>query len=343
MLPSPRRRSAPREVDAHGRIPRCRCPVSTWVEVDLDRFAANLAAVRGVDGARRGDPPGRQGRCLRSRRGRDGGGGRARGVRAPRRRHAARGHPASPGRLPAPDRRAVAAASERDRRGDRARPEPTVVRSRVRARAVRGGRAAGARRALPRRGRHRHGPNRRARRGGRGVPRRAVRAAGDPPREPLHALSRRRRRGPRRSRTSRSRASARCSTGSRRAACGRRACTPRTAPARCNVPDGAIRLAARRACSPTDTCRRHARRTLPLQPVMSFKSRLVQVRDLPAGTPISYARTFIDATRVAASASCRWATGTATRGCSRTAARCWCAARACRSWAASPWTSRWST
>jgi alanine racemase len=32
---------------------------------------------------------------------------------------------------------------------------------------------------------------------------------------------------------------------------------------------------------------------LPLQPVMSFKSRLVQVRDLPAGVPVSYARTFV--------------------------------------------------
>jgi alanine racemase len=30
---------------------------------------------------------------------------------------------------------------------------------------------------------------------------------------------------------------------------------------------------------------------LPLQPVMSFRSRLVQVRDLPAGANISYART----------------------------------------------------
>ncbi len=28
-------------------------PVSTWVEIDLDRFAANLAAVRGIDGGRR--------------------------------------------------------------------------------------------------------------------------------------------------------------------------------------------------------------------------------------------------------------------------------------------------
>ena len=27
-------------------------PVSTWVEIDLDRFAANLAAIRGIDGAR---------------------------------------------------------------------------------------------------------------------------------------------------------------------------------------------------------------------------------------------------------------------------------------------------
>jgi alanine racemase len=32
---------------------------------------------------------------------------------------------------------------------------------------------------------------------------------------------------------------------------------------------------------------------VPVLPVMSFKSRLVQVRDLPAGTPISYARTFV--------------------------------------------------
>jgi alanine racemase len=35
------------------------------------------------------------------------------------------------------------------------------------------------------------------------------------------------------------------------------------------------------------------RGTVPVLPVMSFKSRLVQVRDLPAGTPISYARTFV--------------------------------------------------
>jgi alanine racemase len=32
---------------------------------------------------------------------------------------------------------------------------------------------------------------------------------------------------------------------------------------------------------------------LKVEPVMSFKSRLVQVRELPAGTPISYARTFV--------------------------------------------------
>jgi alanine racemase len=32
---------------------------------------------------------------------------------------------------------------------------------------------------------------------------------------------------------------------------------------------------------------------LALEPVMAFKSRLVQVRDLPAGTPISYSRTFV--------------------------------------------------
>ncbi len=32
---------------------------------------------------------------------------------------------------------------------------------------------------------------------------------------------------------------------------------------------------------------------LPVQPVMSFKSRIVQLREHPAGTPISYARTFV--------------------------------------------------
>lgn len=37
----------------------------------------------------------------------------------------------------------------------------------------------------------------------------------------------------------------------------------------------------------------HARHAPELRPVMSFKSRLVQVRDLPAGTPISYGRTFV--------------------------------------------------
>jgi alanine racemase len=35
-----------------------------------------------------------------------------------------------------------------------------------------------------------------------------------------------------------------------------------------------------------------ARAHLPLQPVMAFKSRLVQVRDLPAGVPVSYGRTW---------------------------------------------------
>src|SRR5262249_46164546 len=30
-----------------------------------------------------------------------------------------------------------------------------------------------------------------------------------------------------------------------------------------------------------------------LKPVMAFKSRLAQIRDLPAGTPISYGRTFV--------------------------------------------------
>jgi len=33
--------------------------------------------------------------------------------------------------------------------------------------------------------------------------------------------------------------------------------------------------------------------TLPLAPVMAFKSRLVQVRDLPAGTPVSYGRSYV--------------------------------------------------
>jgi alanine racemase len=37
----------------------------------------------------------------------------------------------------------------------------------------------------------------------------------------------------------------------------------------------------------------HARSAIALQPVMSLKSRLVQVRDLPAGSPVSYGRTFV--------------------------------------------------
>jgi len=37
----------------------------------------------------------------------------------------------------------------------------------------------------------------------------------------------------------------------------------------------------------------HSRTPIALLPVMSFKSRLVQVRDLPAGVPISYARTYV--------------------------------------------------
>jgi alanine racemase len=37
----------------------------------------------------------------------------------------------------------------------------------------------------------------------------------------------------------------------------------------------------------------HSREPIALEPVMSFKSRLVQVRDLPAGVPISYARTYV--------------------------------------------------
>jgi len=38
---------------------------------------------------------------------------------------------------------------------------------------------------------------------------------------------------------------------------------------------------------------RRSRVQPPVAPVMSFKSRLVQVRDLPAGVPVSYARTFV--------------------------------------------------
>jgi alanine racemase len=37
----------------------------------------------------------------------------------------------------------------------------------------------------------------------------------------------------------------------------------------------------------------HARGRVAVGPVMSFKSRLVQVRDLPAGVPVSYGRTFV--------------------------------------------------
>ncbi len=37
----------------------------------------------------------------------------------------------------------------------------------------------------------------------------------------------------------------------------------------------------------------HARVALPFAPVMAFKSRLVQVRELPAGSPVSYGRSFV--------------------------------------------------
>lgn len=37
----------------------------------------------------------------------------------------------------------------------------------------------------------------------------------------------------------------------------------------------------------------HARAQVPVEPVMAFKSRLVQIRDLPAGVPVSYGRTFV--------------------------------------------------
>ena len=40
-------------------------------------------------------------------------------------------------------------------------------------------------------------------------------------------------------------------------------------------------------------CPPHARTRPALEPVMSFKSRLVQVRDLPAGVPISYGRSYV--------------------------------------------------
>ncbi|MEO5618008.1 MAG: alanine racemase [Candidatus Eisenbacteria bacterium] len=37
----------------------------------------------------------------------------------------------------------------------------------------------------------------------------------------------------------------------------------------------------------------NARIRIAVEPVMSFKSRLVQIRDLPAGVPVSYGRTFV--------------------------------------------------
>ena len=40
-----------------------------------------------------------------------------------------------------------------------------------------------------------------------------------------------------------------------------------------------------------------SRSPVAVSPVMSFKSRLVQVRDLPAGSPISYARSFVTSRR----------------------------------------------
>ena len=39
----------------------------------------------------------------------------------------------------------------------------------------------------------------------------------------------------------------------------------------------------------------HARLRIPVEPVMSFKSRLVQIRDLPSGVAVSYGRTFVTA------------------------------------------------
>jgi alanine racemase len=39
----------------------------------------------------------------------------------------------------------------------------------------------------------------------------------------------------------------------------------------------------------------NARVPVAVEPVMSFKSRLVQIRDLPAGVPVSYGRTFVTA------------------------------------------------
>jgi alanine racemase len=39
----------------------------------------------------------------------------------------------------------------------------------------------------------------------------------------------------------------------------------------------------------------HARDPIPVQPVMSLKSRVVQLRDVPTGTPVSYCRTWVSA------------------------------------------------
>ena len=76
-----------------------------------------------------------------------------------------------------------------------------------------------------------------------------------------------------------------------------------------------------------------ARTKLDLRPVMSFKSRLVQVRDLPAGVPISYGRTYVTERPmrigvVAVGYGHGYSWLLSNRG------RCWWAGVACPSWAA---------
>ena len=170
------------------------------------------------------------------------------------------------------------------------RPRAHAAVARLRARAV--GRGAQARAAVPRarRGRHRHGPHRRRRDRGRRLSRRGRRAAGRAGRLGVHALPRCRRRGCDLHAGSRSRASRRCSPRSRCAVSRRPWSTPRTRPGRCGCPRGSWA-----SCGPGSRPTASFRPTAidpGLTPAMSFHSRLVQVRRVRAGRPVSYGRTF---------------------------------------------------
>ena len=263
-------------------------PVSTWVEVDLDRFAANLRAIRGAIGAERelllvakADAYGHGAVEMARRR-------RARGRRPARRRDAARGHPAAPGRLPrcrswrcrrcCPAEiaeavahgidptvgdlefaRALSAAAARAGRPVRFHVEVDTGMGRIGVReedAVEFVAEVAALPGLRLASVYTHFPGRR--RGGPDF------AHGQVARFGAIARAARRARPP---------AAARARLEQRR----------HGEPAR-----GALRPGARRAhrLRPPPAARRA--RACALAPVMSFKSRLVQVRDLPAGTPISY-------------------------------------------------------